>query len=240
MKIYMGYDRREKLAYDVAEFTLKRYANRDVQVTPLNIANLESAGLMYRVKKVVNGQIYDAISNAPMSTEFAISRFLTPLLAQSGWALFVDSDVVFLDDVTRIMEHADAKYAVMCVKHPSDTGADSKMDGQVQTYYHRKNWSSVMLFNCDHPANRLLDLTAVNSIRGLSLHSFYWLKDEQIGELPAKWNWLVNVRPMPEDAMIAHFTLGGPWFNGWPAKPYDSIWSSANSAYQSMVHSAQV
>jgi lipopolysaccharide biosynthesis glycosyltransferase len=123
----------------------------------LNAERLAADGLLRRMQDR-RGGIYDLPSNAPCSTDFAISRFLVPKLAQTGWALFVDSDVVFMDDVAQLFEQADANKAVMVVKHSQPETGDKKMDGQTQTHYARKNWSSVMLWNCWHPANQRLSL----------------------------------------------------------------------------------
>jgi lipopolysaccharide biosynthesis glycosyltransferase len=171
--------------------------------------------------------IYDIPSNAPASTDFAISRFLVPIIHQSGWCLFADCDVVFLADVDGLMQIADSKYAVMVVKHEMPDTGNTKMDGQPQTQYSRKNWSSVILWNCDHPANKRLSLVDVNERPGRDLHGFYWLHHSEIGELPVGWNWLVNVQPKPKDLKIAHFTLGGPWFANWEPQPHDDIWLDA-------------
>jgi hypothetical protein len=80
----------------------------------------------------------------------------------------------------------------MVVKHDHQPTEHWKMDGQFQTRYHRKNWSSVCLFNCDHPANKALTVDLVNSAPGRDLHAFSWLADDLIGELPPEWNWLVG------------------------------------------------
>src|ERR1041384_2173684 len=103
----------------------------------------------------------------------------------------------------------------MGVQHADTPGTVQKMDGQVQTAYARKNWSSVMLFNCDHPANRRLSLVDVQERRGFDLHQFYWLNDAEIGALPAEWNWLIGEQERPANPKIAHFTLGGPFTRGW-------------------------
>ena len=226
MRVYIGYDAREAGAYDVAVSSLLRRASRPVSITPLNAQRLAESGLLRRPTYRGGGQNFDILSNAPASTEFAISRFLVPLLAQSGWALFIDSDVVFLEDVAKLFALADNRYAVMCVKHDYAPAAGRKMDNQVQTVYARKNWSSVMLFNCDHPANRRLSLIDVQERRGFDLHQFYWLNDAEIGALPAEWNWLVNAQPKPDKPCIAHFTLGGPFLSGWEGAEYDEIWYS--------------
>jgi len=179
------------------------------------------------------GKMFDVISDAPMATEFAISRFLTPLLAQKGWALFADSDIVVTGDVyDDLYQRRDESKAVMVVKHQQVVVEDFKMDGQVQTMYRRKNWSSVMLFNCDHPANRTLTLGVINSVPGRDLHAFCWLPDELIGELPAGWNWLVGVQPKPRCVSLAHFTLGGPWFDTWKGAQHDDIWTEAEARMQ--------
>lgn len=226
MKIYIGYDTREPLAYAVAEHSLLA-ASGPLTVTPLKARTFAEQGLLRRPTDT-RGQLYDLLSNAPASTEFAISRFLVPFLAQTGWALFVDSDVVFLNDAANLFKLANKDYALMCVKHKARPVNTHKMDNQQNLAYPRKNWSSVMLWNCDHPANRRLSLVDVQERRGFDLHGFYWLHDSEIGELPAEWNWLVNVEPKPEYPRIAHFTMGGPFLPGWTGAPNDGIWLDAH------------
>lgn len=225
MKVFLGYDSREPDAFAVAQASLLRRASIPVTITPLDAQKLANVGLLRRPTDL-RGQRYDIPSNAPASTEFAISRFLTPILAQSGWTLFADGDVLFLDDIANILLLADPRYALMCVKHDYVPASGVKMDHQVQTVYPRKNWSSVMLFNCDHPANRRLSLIDVQERPGRDLHAFYWLNDSEIGALPAEWNWLVGVQPKPSDPKIAHFTLGGPFLAGWQGAEHDELWYS--------------
>lgn len=209
MKVYIGFDPREPRSYEVAERSLRRHASVPLEVIPLKAERLAECGLLRRPTDT-RGQRYDILSNAAASTEFAISRFLTPILAQTGFALFVDSDVVFLGDVAELFALADSRCAVQVVKHEYTPSESTKMDGQKQLAYARKNWSSVMLFNCDHPANKRLSLADVQERPGRDLHGFYWLGDEEIGALPAEWNWLVDVQPKPANPKIAHFTLGTP------------------------------
>lgn len=223
MKVYIGFDGREADAYEVAVSSLLRRATIPVEVTPLRLERLAECGLLRRPTDL-RGQRYDILSNAPASTEFAISRFLVPMLAQTGWALFTDCDVVFLGDVADLLQYADPRHAVMCVKHSPMSSTAAKMDGQAQTVYPRKNWSSVMLFNCDHPANRRLSLVDVQERRGFDLHQFYWLHDSEVGALPTEWNWLVNVEQKPAVPKIAHFTLGGPFTPGWSGAAHDGLW----------------
>lgn len=224
MKVFIGWDDREPRACNVAANSL--IATSGIDPEWLRIDRLRDVGLLNRLIDR-RGQAYDLISNAPVSTDFAISRFLVPILCQSGWALFTDCDVLFLRDVRELLEIADPKFAVMCVKHRHVPIETVKMDNQAQTFYARKNWSSVMLFNCDHPANRRLTVHDVNTRKGLDLHQLYWCDDSEIGALPPEWNWLVNVQDRPARPAIAHYTLGGPWFHDWQPRPYDQLWLDA-------------
>lgn len=222
MKLFIGYDSREEDAYAAAVRSLQHHSPQQ-EFTALEIERLYSAGLLSRPMDR-RGNLYDLASNANCSTDFAISRFLVPILAQTGWAFFVDCDVLFFSDVAEILQHADPSKAVMVVKHDCQLLERWKMDYQLQQPYRRKNWSSVMLFNCDHPANRRLSIRDVNERPGRDLHAFYWLHDSEIGELPASWNWLVGIQPKPIDLKLAHFTLGGPWLNGWKGADWDKFW----------------
>lgn len=224
MRVYIGFDRREQDAYEVAEFSLRRHSSRPVVVTPLILERLQAAGLSERPYRVHRNSLWDVLSDAPCSTEFSNSRFLTPLLAQTGWALFIDCDMLFLGDVTQLFALADPRYAVMVVKHQHAGDEGIKMDGCEQTRYARKNWSSVMLFNCDHPSNRSLTLRMLNNLPGRDLHQFCWLTDAEIGELPETWNWLVGVQPKPSAVQLAHYTLGMPFMRGYEAAPYSNLW----------------
>lgn len=223
MKVFIGYDQREAEAYRVAKKSLLANCSA-ADVVKLDSDRLAAYGLLRRATDR-RGGIYDLPSNAAAATDFHVSRFLVPHLAQEGWALFVDCDVVFLRDPTQLLALVDPEYAAMVVKHPPIACAGSKMDGQEQRPYPRKNWSSVMLWNCDHPSNRRLSLHDVNERPGRDLHAMYWLHDSEIGELPAEWNWLVGLQPKPSEPRIAHFTQGGPWLPGWKGSQHDHIWT---------------
>jgi lipopolysaccharide biosynthesis glycosyltransferase len=226
LRVYIGYDGREAEAYRVAESSLRKHASVPVDVTPLNAETLAAYGLLRRPQDR-RGYTYDIHSNAPQATDFAISRFLVPHLAQQGWALFVDCDVVFLADVAELFEHVDHDKAVMVVKHQQPEVHGTKMDGQAQLHYPRKNWSSVCLFNASHPANKRLTIQDVNERPGRDLHKFYWLHDSEIGSLPDRFNWLVDVAHRPHDVVIAHMTLGGPWISNWAGGSFDEEWFRA-------------
>lgn len=143
-----------------------------------------------------------------------------------GWALFMDSDMVFMSDIAKLLVLADEKYAVMCVKHNHIPPANSmKMDGREQLRYHRKNWSSFVLWNCSHPANKVVTKEYVGFAKGTDLHSFSWLADDLIGDLPKTYNFISGVSPklvgMPD---VIHYTEGGPWFDECKEVPYAGTW----------------
>lgn len=230
MKVYIGYDEREAEAVRVAAKTLREVTNGEIEPEFLRADKLAAHGLLTRVSDHRGGQDYDLVSNAPKSTRFAVSRFMVPLLCQSGWALFVDCDMVFMRDPREMLAEAQAQAypsAVYVVQHNHVPTEKWKMVNQAQTTYPRKNWSSVMLFNGDHLANRRLTLHDVNNRPGRDLHAFYWLHDQEIGRLDPAWNWLVNVQDRPEKLGIAHFTLGGPFNEGWKPAEHDEIWLEA-------------
>lgn len=227
MKVYIGFDSREPLAYEVAAGTLRETSG--IEAVPLEEERLRAAGMLWRPVDRRGSSLYDLHSGAPWATEFAVSRFLVPLLAQRGLALFTDCDMVFMADVRRMqsaLAHQPGK-AVYVVKHHHEPGREWKMVNQPQTRYARKNWSSVVLFNCDHPAHLRLNLHLINNMPGRWLHAFGWLHDDEIGELDPAWNWLVNEQSKPERVSIAHFTNGGPFTPEWHGAEHDDLWLAA-------------
>src|SRR5690606_17567627 len=171
-----------------------------------------------------DGQLWCPISDAPMATSFANSRFLTPWLTDADWALFCDgADMLWLADPAEMFALADPKYAVQVVKRRHEPGEQTKMDKQVQTAYPRKNWSSVILWNRKHPANARLTLDMVNSLPGRDLHRFCWLEDDEIGELPLECNWLVGVDADEGSPKLLHYTLGLPSMPGYEDKPWSDV-----------------
>ena len=222
-KIFMGWDPRETLAYDVAANSILSRTKSDTHITPLKLSELKE--IVYRPIKWRGTQMWCTISESPQTTEFSISRFAVPFLTK-GWAVFCDCDIVCYEDIQKLFDLRDEKYAVQVVKHVHESGADIHMVDQAMTYYKRKNWSSVILWNCDHPGNKNLTLEALNTWPGRDLHAFKWLKDEEIGELPNEWNYLVDVNE-PRDfseIKLAHFTMGGPWLPGWAPVESDKEW----------------
>lgn len=214
MTIYIGYDSREDAAYRALKSSIRKLSTR--RIHKLVQSELREIG------------VYTRGVDTLASTEFSFTRFLTPLLnGYDGWALFIDCDMLFLESPDKLFELADDKYALMCVKHDYNPTSTTKMDGKTQHLYPRKNWSSVMLFNCGHPSNQRLTRDVVNSESGAFLHQMKWLNDEEIGELPHEWNWLVGWYKEPEDGTpkLLHYTEGGPWFKGYESCEYADDWN---------------
>ena len=211
LPVYIGFDVRERDAWYVCERSLRRHANIPLYTRSLNLVRLQQIGLYWRAYVQEGRQKIDAIDGLPFSTDFSFSRFLVPALQNyTGWALFVDCDFLFLGDIGEVADLADDKYAVMVCKQDHRPISNIKMDDQAQTVYRRKNWSSFMLLNCGHPANKALTVDAVNTQPGRWLHQFAWLKDEEIGELPPQWNFIAGTTQGEPKAV--HYTNGGPWF----------------------------
>jgi len=214
MKIFVGWDSREDIAFQVCKHSIlsKQPA---AEVIPLKQPELREKGLYWRdVDKLA-------------STEFTFTRFLIPELTEyKGWALFIDCDMILTTDIKELFDQANDQYAVMCVQHDYTPREGVKMDGQQQTVYPRKNWSSAMLINCGHPSNRAVTKELVNDpeITGAYLHRFSWLKDEEIGELDHTWNYLVGVYNDIETPKLIHYTEGGPWFENYRNCEFHRLW----------------
>ncbi len=223
-RVFIGWDQREPEAYDVAAYSLQRRASIAVDVRPIKMAELREKGLYTRDK--------DPLA----STEFTYTRFLTPALAGfKGWALFCDCDFLWLGDVAGLLPYTKSDKAVFCVHHDYRPKETTKMDGAIQTSYPRKNWSSLMLFNCDHPSVRKLTPEVVNRETGAYLHRMQWAADEEIGELPVTWNWLEgwNEKPKSGTPNVVHFTRGGPWFEQWQDVDYGDLWIAERKRMES-------
>ena len=114
--------------------------------------------------------------------------------------------------------------ALWCVQHQHEPHETRKMDGQTQSKYHRKNWSSVMLFNCEHRAHKALTFDLINHKPGRDLHRFCWLHDDDIGALDPRWNYLVGEQEEVGEPKIVHFTTGAPYMTGHENDPYADEW----------------
>lgn len=242
LNVYIGWDSREAVASDVCAHSIRRRTRKELNIKYLKHRELRKEGYFARpwLVDAPTGNWLDLLDNRPFSTEFSHTRFLVPaLMKYKGWALFMDSDMIFLSDIKKLFDLCDDKYAVMCVKHKhivSQVDA-MKMDGRAQLGYRRKNWSSFVLFNCGHPANKFLTVEKVNFMKGSDLHSFSWLSDDLIGEIPYTYNYISGVSPkLPYDGSVSidviHYTEGGPWFEECPEVPYAALWTDEYENWQ--------
>jgi len=223
-KIFIGWDSREDIAYQVAKKSIEHHASSPVDILPLKQKSLRKDGL------------YSRKADMLASTEFTFTRFLLPeLMNFDGWALFIDCDFVALEDVTKLFAQADDRYAIMCAQHDYTPKEGIKMDGQQQHAYPRKNWSSMMLINCGHPSNAKLTKELVNDpkIDGKYLHRFSWLDDSEVGKISHEWNWLVGWYKEPTDGSpkFLHYTEGGPWFEQYQDCEYANEYYKAERLY---------
>lgn len=212
IRIFIGYDPKEAVAFHVLSHSIHARASQPVSITPLMLSQLGS--MMWRER------------HSLQSTEFSFSRFMVPALCgYSGWALFMDCDMLVLDDMAKLWSLRDDRYAVMCVKHNHVPKEEVKFLGQPQTCYEKKNWSSVMLINCARC--KALTPEYVNTATGLELHRFHWLGDDGlIGEIPHRWNHLVDYDPEASVHELSniHYTEGGPYFERFRNCGYSDLW----------------
>lgn len=210
INVFIGYDPREAVAYSVLAHSIHARASQPVTIAPLMLSEL--GGILTRERHPLQ------------STDFSFSRFLTPHLSSyTGWSVFMDCDMLVLEDIARLFALRDERYAVMAVKHDHVPKEAKKFLDQPQTPYQKKNWSSVMLFN--NAKCRALTPEYVNTASGLELHQFKWLADDElIGEIPARWNHLVGYNPPRRDAALVHYTLGGPYFDEYRDCEYAQEW----------------
>lgn len=212
IRVFIGFDPRETVAFHVLSQSIHDRASEPVSITPIMLSQLD--GLMTRER------------NPLQSTDFSFSRFLTPYLCDfEGWAVFMDCDMLVLDDIAKLWALRDDAYAVQVVKHDHVPEEEVKFLGAPQTKYEKKNWSSVMLFNCAKCQTLTPDY--VNTASGLQLHRFQWLdSDDLIGEFPHRWNHLVAYdKTVPSgDVSNLHYTIGGPYFEEFKTTDYADEW----------------
>lgn len=220
LNIYIGFDPRETVAFGVLAHSIHARATQPVSITPLRLSQL--GGVLTRERHPLQ------------STDFSFSRFLTPYLSDyAGWSLFMDCDMLMLEDISALWALRDERCAVMVVKHDHVPKETTKFLGEPQSKYEKKNWSSVMLFN--NAKCRALTREYVNTATGLDLHQFKWLGDDAlIGALPDRWNHLVGVYPRRSDAALVHYTLGGPWFDDYRGCDYAAQWFDERDAMIAM------
>ena len=209
VRVVVGFDQREAVAYHAFSQSLIENSSAPLQLTPLSENNLPFFN--------------DVHSDA--SNKFVYSRFLTPFLMDySGWAIFADGDMVCRANISDLWSLRDPNKAVMVAKHDYKTKFSDKYLGNKNEDYPRKNWSSVVLWNCGHPKNKILTPKRIASSHGSFLHRFQWLDDDEIGSLPIEWNWLASEYEDNSDAKIIHYTVGTPCFPDFAEAPMSNYW----------------
>lgn len=207
--IFIGYDPREAIAYHVCANSIIRHATQPVSIIPLALNLFKDY----------------TETHTDGSNQFIYSRFLVPhLMNYNGWAIFIDGDMIVRSDITELWNLQQHDKDVIVVKHDYKTKMSSKYLGSKNEDYPRKNWSSVILWNCRSYPNRKLTPEFVQNSTGAELHRFTWLDDSRIGELPIEWNWLPDEFGANENAKLLHYTLGAPCFHEFADTPMGDQW----------------
>jgi len=209
IKIVIGFDQRESIAFHTFTQSIIEKSSLPVSFIPLAINALKG----YKE------------THTDKSNDFIYSRFLSPHLnAFEGWAIFADGDMICQADIKELWDLRDESKALLVVKHDYQTKAHKKYLGNINENYPRKNWSSVILWNCAHPKHKILTPEFIASQTGKYLHRFSWLDDNDIGELPKEWNWLAIEYPQNKNAKLIHYTLGTPCFKEYKNTEMADIW----------------
>ena len=221
LRLFVGFDQREAVAFHTFAQSVLEKASRPVAITPLVLPALPGYTETHR-----DG-----------SNTFIYSRFLVPhLCGFEGTAIFADGDMICRTDLAELWALRDPSKAVQVVQHDYQTKAAIKYLGNKNQNYPRKNWSSLMLWNCGHPKHRVLTPEFVMQQSGAFLHRFQWLDDADVGALPAEWNWLTTEYANNPNAKLLHYTLGTPCFKDyWEADMADE-WHAAHERSQSGMH----
>jgi len=210
--IVVGFDQKEAVAYHTFVQSVINTATLPVRFLPLNINSLST----YK-------EVHEDGSN-----NFIYSRFLVPyLLNFKGWAIYADGDMVCLEDIKKLWDLRDENYAVQVVKHNYKTKITKKYLGHKNEDYPRKNWSSLILWNCKHPSHKVLTPKFIQKQSGAYLHRFSWIKDNEIGELIKEWNWLAMEYEEKDDINLIHYTIGTPCFKEYENTSLASYWKKS-------------
>ena len=207
--IFVGYDPREAVAYHTCANSIIRHASKPVAIIPLALNLFEDY----------------TETHTDGSNQFIYSRFLVPhLMNYTGHAIFIDGDMIIRSDIVELWDLRELNKDVQVVKHNYKTKMKEKYLGSKNEDYPRKNWSSVILWNCNSFPNRKLTPSFIQQATGAELHRFTWLEDQRIGELPPEWNWLPDEYGPNPDAKLLHYTLGTPCFHEFADTPQGNEW----------------
>ena len=207
--VFVGYDPREAIAYHTCVNSIIRHASQPVAIIPIAL------NLFQDYKE----------THTDGSNHFIYTRFLVPhLMGFKGWAIFIDGDMIIRGDIVELWNLREVDKDVMVVKHDYQTCMPVKYLGAKNEDYPRKNWSSVILWNCNSFPNRQLTPEFVQKSAGSFLHRFSWLDDDRIGDLPPEWNWLPDEYGPNAHAKLLHYTLGTPCFQEFADTPQGNEW----------------
>ena len=216
--LYAGFDDREEVGFHTFTSSVIHRASLPTQIIPLHLPMLK--GYTAGARDGTNAFIY--------------SRFLIPWLqGYRGHAIFMDgADMVMNADIADLWKLKDVFKAVQVVKHDYQTKHPRKYVGTrmeaENSSYRCKNWSSVMLINCAHYSWRQITPETVGKMSGSDLHSFSFIQDRFVGDLPKEWNWLADEYGENNEAKVIHYTAGIPGFPHYKDTPMASRWFRAN------------
>jgi lipopolysaccharide biosynthesis glycosyltransferase len=209
INIVVGFDQREAVAYHTFIQSIIEKSSVPVFITPLAVNTLSGYKETHKDR----------------SNDFIYSRFLTPYLNNyHGWAIFADGDMICQTDIKELWDLRDNSKALLVVKHDYVTKTNQKYLGNKNENYPKKNWSSLILWNCSHPKHKILTPNFIANQTGKFLHRFSWLDENDIGDLPKEWNWLALEYPINNFAKIIHYTLGTPCFKDYRHTDMAEIW----------------
>lgn len=211
IRMFIGYDDAETVAYHVFTHSIQKRSSVPVAIAPVMVSQIKE---------------FTRDRDKKQSNDFSFSRWMVPYLCNyRGWAIWADCDMICQDDINKLWGLRDDRFAVQVVKHDHKPREKIKYLGQKQLQYEKKNWSSVMLFNCAKCSALTPDY--VNKASGLQLHQFKWLENEKlIGPLPHRWNILVgydDIEAYPEPGFL-HYTTGGPYFKEYRNCDTSDLW----------------
>ena len=212
MDIVVGFDEREAVAYHTFTQSVIEKSSAPTRFLPLSKSSLST---------------YEE-THKDGSNDFIYSRFLVPYLMNfNGWAIYADGDMICLEDIKKLWDIRNDKYAVQVVKHNYKTKITKKYWGNKNENYPRKNWSSLILWNCNHTSHKKLTPEFIQKQTGAFLHRFSWIKDEEIGELDKEWNWLAMEYEEKKDIKLIHYTIGTPCFKEYENSSLSKHWKKS-------------
>jgi hypothetical protein len=218
LKIFIGYDLEKEDCYNVCRFSLLKRTD-DVEI--IRIGN-----------SILSNDIWYRKKNNLETTEFSICRFLTPFLSEyKGISIFMDDDFLWRCDIKSILDYFDSSKAVMVCQHDYVPKYTTKWLNNKQTVYEKKNWSSLMMFNNEHPDCLKLSVENVNEQTGLWLHQFKWT--DNVGAIPLSYNFLVGEYKEYKNINAFHFTNGCPIFDDCKTQDFAEEWLNDYSSYKS-------